>query len=194
MTVVLASKNQGKLKELSAMLGELDIQVVLQSDVGVDLDVEETGTTFAENALLKAKAVMEATGMVAIADDSGLCVDALDGAPGVYSARFGGCETDAQRVNLMLEKMAGVENRNAHFVSNITCCFPDGKVVSAEGTCPGTITTQPAGEGGFGYDPIFYYEPLGKTFSELSARDKNKISHRSVALKRFCDRLKKEQL
>ncbi len=194
MKVVLASQNQGKLKELTAMLSNMDIHVVLQSEVGVDLDVEETGTTFAENALLKAKAVMEATNMVAIADDSGLCVDALDGAPGVYSARFGGCTTDGQRVALMLEKMEGVSNRDAHFTSNITCCFPDGRVISAEGICPGKITTSPAGEGGFGYDPIFYYEPLGKTFSELTAQEKNKISHRSVALRRFRDCLMKEQL
>ncbi|MFI3313477.1 MAG: XTP/dITP diphosphatase [Eubacteriales bacterium] len=196
MTVVLASQNQGKLKEMSAILGEMDIQVVLQSQVGVDIEVEETGTTFAENALLKAKAVMEATNMVAIADDSGLSVDALDGAPGVYSARFGGCNTDEERVSLMLQKMESVptEKRTARFTSNITCCYPDGRVISAEGTCEGTITTEPAGDGGFGYDPIFYYEPLGKTFSELTAQEKNKISHRSVALQRFCDRLMKEQL
>ena len=133
MKLVLASKNRHKLVELQTILGQLGLEVVLESEVGVDVDVEETGTTFEENSLLKAKAVMEASGMAAIADDSGLEVDALDGAPGVYSARFGGLDSDEARTALLLEKLQGVpdEKRTARFVSVVTCVLPDGRIVSA---------------------------------------------------------------
>ena len=139
------------------ILSHMGVEVCLQSDVGVDVDVEETGTTFEENSLLKARAVMEASGLPAIADDSGLCVDALSGAPGVYSARYGGPGLDdVGRYRLLLENMRGQLARGAKFVSVITCCFPNGDVLTARGECPGTIAFAPMGEGGFGYDPVFF--------------------------------------
>ena len=185
MRLVLASQNQKKLKEMGEILSQLGVEVCLQSEVGVNVDVEETGTTFEENSLLKAKAVMEASGLPAIADDSGLCVDALGGAPGVYSARYGGEGLDdVGRYRLLLENMKGMP-RGAQFVSVITCCFPNGDVISARGECPGTITFAPMGEGGFGYDPIFFIPELKKTFAQLTAEEKNAISHRGKALEVF---------
>jgi XTP/dITP diphosphohydrolase len=152
----------------------------------VDIDVEETGTTFEENSLLKAKAVMEASGMPAIADDSGLCVDALGGAPGVYSARYGGEGLDDEgRTRLLLENMKGQSPRTCRFVSVITCCFPNGDVLSARGECEGTVAFSPMGEGGFGYDPVFFVPGLKKTFAQLSAEEKNSMSHRGKALELF---------
>ena len=188
MKLVLASKNQHKLVELRTILGQLGLEVVLESDVGVDVDVEETGTTFEENSLLKARAVMEASGMAAIADDSGLEVDALDGAPGVYSARFGGMDNDEARTALLLEKLQGVpdEKRTARFVSAIACALPDGRVVTARGICEGTILFETRGDNGFGYDPVFYVPEIGMTFAEADGERKNAISHRGNALKEFC--------
>ena len=187
MKLVLASKNQHKLREMQTILGQLGLEVVLESDVGVDVEVEETGTTFEENAMLKAKAVMEASGMAAIADDSGLVVDALHGAPGVYSARYGQRDSDAARTALLLENMKDVpeSKRTAHFVSAIACALPDGRVVTARGTCEGTILFQTRGDNGFGYDPVFYVPQLGKTFAEADGPEKNSISHRGNALKAF---------
>ena len=196
MKLVLASKNRHKLVELQTILGQLGLEVVLESEVGVDVDVEETGTTFEENSLLKAKAVMEASGMAAIADDSGLEVDALDGAPGVYSARFGGLDSDEARTALLLEKLQGVpdEKRTARFVSVVTCVLPDGRIVSARGTCEGVIAHAPAGTNGFGYGPVFYVPGLGKTFSQASSEEKNAISHRGNALQKFCEAWKEAGL
>lgn len=186
MKLVLASKNQKKMKEMSQILSHLGVEVCLQADVGVDIEVEETGTTFEENSLLKARAVMEATGLPAIADDSGLCVDALNGAPGVYSARYGGEGLDdAGRYRLLLENMKGQSPRTARFVSVITCCFPNGDVLTARGECEGTIAFAPMGEGGFGYDPVFFLPGLKKTFAQLTAEEKNAISHRGKALEVF---------
>ena len=186
MKVVLASKNQHKLVEMRDILSAQGVEVVLESDVGVDVEVEETGTTFEENSLLKARAVMEASGMPAIADDSGLCVDALNGAPGVYSARYGGEGLDdTGRYRLLLENMRGQTPRTAKFGSVITCCFPNGDVLSARGECPGTIAFAPMGEGGFGYDPVFFIPSLKKTFAQLSPEEKNAISHRGKALEAF---------
>ena len=190
MKLVLASKNQKKLTEMEEILSHLGVEVCLQSEVGVDVDVEETGTTFEENSLLKAKAVMEASGLPAIADDSGLCVDALGGAPGVYSARYGGPGLDdVGRYRLLLENMKG-QPRAARFVSVITCCFPNGDVLTARGECPGTIAFAPMGEGGFGYDPVFFVPQLKKTFAQLTAEEKNAISHRGRALQAFAEELK----
>ena len=191
MKLVLASKNAKKLAEMQEILHHLGVEVCLQSDVNVDIDVEETGTTFEENSMLKAKAVMEATGLPAIADDSGLCVDALNGAPGVYSARYGGDGLDdVGRYRLLLENMRGMP-RAARFVSVITCCFPNGDVITSRGECPGTIAFAPQGEGGFGYDPIFFVPQLKKTFAQLSREEKNTISHRGKALEAFQGELEK---
>ena len=190
MKMVLASKNNHKLKEMQDILSAQGVEVVLESDVGADVDVEETGATFEENALLKAKAVMEATGLPAIADDSGLCVDALGGAPGVYSARYGGPGLDdVGRYRLLLENMRGQLDRRCKFVSAICCCFPNGDTVTARGECQGTLAYAPRGADGFGYDPIFFVPELKKTFAELLPEEKNAISHRGNALAIFKDRL-----
>ena len=190
MKFVLATHNPGKLKEMADILSGLGVEVVSPADVGISIDVEETGTTFAENAMLKAKAICAASGLPAIADDSGLCVDALNGAPGVYSARYGGPGLDdVGRYRLLLENMRGQLDRRCRFVSAICCCFPNGDRVEARGECPGTLAYAPKGEDGFGYDPIFFVPALKKTFAELSPAEKNAISHRGNALTAFREKL-----
>ena len=194
MKVVLASKNQHKLVEISRILEKLDIQLVLQSELGVDIDVEETGTTFEENSFLKAQAVMQATGLPALADDSGIAVDALNGRPGIYSARYGFDDTldDWGRLLLLLKNTENVPDgqRQAQFVCVITLVTPQGEVIQARGEAHGELLRQAAGQGGFGYDPIFYYPPFGKTFAEVTAEEKNQVSHRAVALKAMYEKLK----
>ena len=183
---VLATHNPGKLKEMSAILAELGIQVVGPDELGIDVEVEETGTTFAENAMLKARAICAASGLPAIADDSGLCVDALNGGPGVYSARYGGEGLDDRgRTMLLLQNMRGQTTRAAHFACAICCVFPSGDTLTAEGRCEGAIAFAPMGEGGFGYDPVFLVPEKAKTFSQLTAEEKNAISHRGKALEAF---------
>ena len=192
MKLVLASKNPHKLTEMQAILAQLGVEVVLERDVGADVEVEETGTTFQENAFLKARAVMEATGLPAVADDSGLCVDALNGAPGVYSARYGGPELDDEgRYRLLLDNLRGQLDRRGKFVSCICCCFPNGDRVEARGECPGTIAYAPRGVGGFGYDPVFFLPQLKKTFAQLTAQENNAVSHRGAALRAFQTELEK---
>ncbi|MBQ3252821.1 MAG: RdgB/HAM1 family non-canonical purine NTP pyrophosphatase [Oscillospiraceae bacterium] len=194
MKVVLASKNKHKLVEISKITEKFGFKLVLQSELGVDIDVEETGTTFEENSLLKARAVMEATGLPALADDSGIAVDALNGEPGIYSARYGFDESldDWGRLELLLKNTEHVPDgqRQAQFVCVISFITPEGKVIQARGEIHGELTRQPAGENGFGYDPIFYYPPLGKTTAELSPEEKNKVSHRANALNLFYEKMK----
>ena len=194
MKLVVASNNAHKIAELNAILSRLGMEVVSQREAGVHVEPEETGTTFEENSYIKAKAVLEASGMAAVADDSGLMVEALGGAPGVYSARFGGaeCKTDRDRLEYLLKKMEGQENRAAKFVSVITVLTPDGRKLVARGECPGVLLTEPRGDNGFGYDPIFFYPQKDCTFAELPAEEKNKISHRSRALKLLSERIQKE--
>ena len=194
MKVVLASKNKHKLVEISKITEKFGFDLVLQSELGVDIDVEETGTTFEENSLLKAEAVMKATGLPALADDSGIAVDALNGEPGIYSARYGFDDTldDWGRMMLLLKNTEHVPDghRQAKFVCVISFVNPDGRVIQARGEIHGELTREPRGENGFGYDPIFYYPPYGKTTAEASAEEKNKVSHRAVALNIFYDKLK----
>ncbi len=194
MKVVLASKNPHKLVEISKITEKFDMELVLESDLGVDIDVEETGTTFEENSYIKAKAVMEATGLPALADDSGIAVDALNGEPGVYSARYGFDDSldDWGRLQLLLKNAEHIPDgqRQAKFVCVITLVTPDGKTIQARGEVHGELLRAPAGEGGFGYDPIFYYPPYGKTLAEVTAEEKNKVSHRAVALNIFYEKLK----
>ena len=186
MKFVLATQNQKKLREMSDILSGFGVEVVTPKSLGIDLEVEETGTTFAENAMLKAKAICEAANLPAIAADSGLCVDALAGAPGVYSARYGGEGLDdVGRYRLLLENLRGQTTRTAHFACAIACAFPNGDTLTAEGKVEGTIAFAPMGEGGFGYDPIFFYPPLRKTFGQLTAEEKHGISHRGKALEVF---------
>ena len=190
MRYILASNNRGKLREMKAILAETGAEVVSQREAGADFEAEETGTTFEENALIKARAACAALGEPAIADDSGLCVDALGGAPGVYSARYGGCKTDPDRVALLLKNLGDEKNRSAKFVSCIACVFPNGDVLTARGECPGTITSVPRGDGGFGYDPVFELPGTGKTMAQLTEEEKNAVSHRGHALKQFQEKLR----
>ena len=194
MKVVLASRNPHKLVEISRITQKFGMELVLQSELGVDIDVEETGTSFEENSYLKARAVMEATGLPALADDSGIAVDALNGEPGIYSARYGFDESldDWGRLQLLLKNTENVPDgqRQAQFVCVITLVTPEGKVIQARGEVHGELLRAPAGEGGFGYDPIFYYPPFGKSLAEVSAEEKNQVSHRANALRVFYEKLK----
>ena len=194
MKVVLASRNPHKLVEISRITQKFGMELVLQSELGVDIDVEETGTSFEENSYLKARAVMEATGLPALADDSGIAVDALNGEPGIYSARYGFDESldDWGRLQLLLKNTENVPDgqRQAQFVCVITLVTPEGKVIQARGEVHGELLRVPAGEGGFGYDPIFYYPPFGKSLAEVSAEEKNQVSHRANALRAFYEKLK----
>ncbi|KAM3092745.1 RdgB/HAM1 family non-canonical purine NTP pyrophosphatase [Phormidesmis sp. 146-35] len=175
--LVVATGNPGKLREMQAYLVGLDWELMLKPD---ELDIEETGTTFAENAALKASQVAKALGEWSIADDSGLAVDALNGAPGLYSARYG--TTDANRIDRLLRELGNRSDRKAQFVCAIALARPDGTIaLQAEGICPGEILTQPLGEGGFGYDPIFYVPEQGMTFSEMPPEVKHEVSHRGRA-------------
>jgi XTP/dITP diphosphohydrolase len=191
LTFVIATHNQHKLTELERILSPLKIEVTTAK---LD-EVEETGTTFAQNAFLKADAACKQTGLPAVADDSGLMVDALNGAPGVYSARYAGeGATDSQRIEKLLGALKDVpqEQRTAHFVSSICCVFPNGKMVTAEGTCSGSIAFSPSGTDGFGYDPVFLVND--KTFAELTAQEKDAISHRGRALRQFVEKLQQSGL
>ena len=190
MRFVLATHNPGKLREMGEILKDFGIEVVSPKDLGITVDVEETGSTFAENAMLKAKAICKAANLPAIADDSGLCVDALGGAPGVYSARYGGEGLDDRgRYMLLLSSLRGAPTRAAHFACAVACAFPNGDTLTAEGRCDGSIAYAPLGEGGFGYDPVFLLPGSGKTFGQLSQEEKSAVSHRGRALRDFAGKL-----
>ncbi len=192
--IILASNNKGKIREISDILSPLGYEVISQRDAGADFEVEETGTTFKENAGIKARAVFEHCKTAVIADDSGLEVDFLDGAPGVYSHRFAGENaTDADRNNKLLNELenASDEKRGAQFVCVI--CFIDesGKEEYISGVCRGKIGYEPIGENGFGYDPVFMYGE--KSFAQIPSEEKNKISHRAKALEGLCTLMKKKE-
>lgn len=187
MELIVATHNPDKIKEFERILAPLSVSV-RTAELS---EVEETGATFEENALLKARAACRETGLPAVADDSGLAVGALDGAPGVYSARYAGPgATNAQRIEKLLRALRDVpmEERGAKFVCAICCAFPNGEVVTARGECEGSVAFAPRGEGGFGYDPVFLVG--GKSFGELSAGEKDRISHRGRALRAFAEKLK----
>ena len=192
MDFLIATHNMKKRAELERILKPLGINVLTADEAGVDLtDVEETGTTFEENAFLKANSGCKESGMVCVADDSGLMVDFLDGAPGVYSARFGGEHGNDKKNNeklLSLLKDVPPEKRTARFVSCVCCCFPDGRHFTVRGECEGIIANEVHGNGGFGYDPLFLVGE--KTFGELSAEEKDKLSHRGNALRKFVEEIK----
>lgn len=193
MRVVLASNNANKLREMKQILEPLGWEILRQSDLGLHVDPEENGATFEENSKIKAVAVMEAAGIPAIADDSGIEVDALGGAPGVHSARYGGdsCPDDKARNQLLIRNMDGVPDgeRAGRFVSVITMACPDGTIVSARGELEGEILREEVGNGGFGYDPLFYIPTEGVTMAELTPERKNEISHRAVALAGFVEKI-----
>lgn len=188
MKIILASNNKNKLRELKAILSDMDVELFSQSEAGCDFEVDETGTTFAENAYLKAKAVFDATGLTVVADDSGLMVEALNGEPGVYSARYapGGHEaTDREKYEYLLKKMEGADDRRAKFVTAICCLLPDRTEIRTEGECRGEILYSPRGDQGFGYDPVFMPEGYDRSMAELGTGVKNQISHRANALRKF---------
>lgn len=194
MKIIAATTNKGKIREFQEILGELGYEVVSMHDEGIDVEVEETGSTFCENALIKARAVSLLCDFPVIADDSGLCVDALDGAPGIYSARFAGEEaTDYDRNVKLLETLEGEENRKAQYVAAIAYILPDGTEITTEGTIEGEILTEEHGTGGFGYDPIFWCCEIKKCFGEATPDEKNAVSHRGRALEKLCDILKEEK-
>lgn len=184
--VVAASRNRHKIEEIEAITGKFGMRVISRDEAGIPpVEIVEDGETFEENSLKKAKEIMKLCSKITLADDSGLMVDYLDGAPGVYSARFAGEDGNDEANNRkLLELLDGVpaEERTAKFVSVITMIYPDGTVLTARGECPGMIITAPAGNGGFGYDPLFVPEGYDKTFAQLSAEEKNAISHRAKAL------------
>lgn len=193
MKVILASNNQHKLAEIKKILEPLGYELVSQKEAGINIDVEETGTTFEENAALKAEAIYKIAGMPVISDDSGLEVDYLNGAPGVYSHRFAGPDaTDEDRCNKLLSELDGVseDKRTARFVCVICYIDKDGKKSIIRGTCEGIIGTEAIGSNGFGYDPVFMYK--GSSFAQIPSEEKNKVSHRADALRKFSELLTKE--
>ena len=197
MELILASRNQKKIKEMETILATHfpGVRILSLDDVGFEGDIEENGTTYEENALIKARTAVEAGHhqYPAIADDSGLSVDALDGAPGVYSARYaGGHGDDAANNALLLKNLSHlpVSERTARFVCCIALVYPDGREMTVRGETEGLIIDEARGNGGFGYDPYFYYQPFGKTFSELTAEEKNTISHRGKAIAKLAEVLK----
>ena len=191
MRFILASNNPGKRDEMLEILAPYGVELVTVKDAGFpSVDPEETGATFADNALIKARAFCELTGMAVIADDSGLCVDALGGAPGVHTARYGGDHDFGSGIDLLLHEMKDVPEgrRTARFVCSICCMWPDGRVVTAEGCCEGSIAFERLGDGGFGFDPVFVL-PDGRCFAAIPSEEKNAVSHRGLALRRLVEKL-----
>jgi len=190
--IVLATTNKGKTKEIQRLLKGFPIDIKNLSDFGPIPEVIEDGETFDDNAYKKASFTAKVLGYPAIADDSGLCVEALDGAPGVYSARYAGENaSDADNVEKMLEALKGEENRNAAFKCVISIAVPTGAALTYEGECKGIITKEPSGDNGFGYDPLFFYPDFNKTFARLSMEEKGRVSHRGRALKQVTDEMDK---
>lgn len=184
MKLVLATNNKHKVKEIKSILGDAFSEILTLSEAGLDIDIEETGKTFAENAFIKASTVQKLTNMAALADDSGLEVDALGGAPGVYSARYAGeDQNDKNNIKKLLKNMEKEENRKASFTTVLCLYYPSGKVVYAEGKTNGEILREERGNNGFGYDPVFYSYDLKRSFGEASEEEKNAVSHRGRALK-----------
>ncbi len=183
--LLIGTKNQGKVREIQALLTDLDIELISLKDIELTIDVDEVGKTYAENAALKARAYAQASGLVTLADDSGLEVDALDGAPGLYSARYAAKPqaTDADRRAFLLENLAGHPRPwDARFICVVALATPEGDCQFTEGTCPGEIIPEERGQFGFGYDPIFLVEHSEKTMAELHMNEKNKLSHRARAV------------
>ena len=192
MKLIIASNNQHKLVEIKEILGDFFSEIVSAREAGIEHETVEDGTTFLENALKKAREMTAISGCAALADDSGICVDALGGAPGIYSARFSGVHgDDAANNRLLLEKMEGVSDRKAHYTCAIALTYPDGREVTAEGYFHGEIGYEEKGQYGFGYDPLFYLPEYGCTSAEILPEEKNKISHRAAALRELCGKLSK---
>lgn len=195
--IIFATTNEGKMKEIRLILNDIEYDVVSMKEAGINVDIIEDGLTFEENAIIKAKTIMEMTGEVVLADDSGLEIDAMDKAPGIYSARYLGEDTSYDYKNqYILDKLKDVhgEERSARFVCAIACAFPDGEIITTRGTIEGQIGYEIAGQNGFGYDPIFWIPEYHCTSSELTTQVKNKISHRGKALEAMKAKLQEKQL
>lgn len=193
MKIIVATKNENKTREIEKVFSPLGFEVVSQTAAGIDIDVEETGDTFEKNALIKARAVSMLCDDYVLADDSGLCVEALDGRPGVYSARYAGENaTDAAKIQKLLNELFGQTDRRAKFVTSMAFIAPDGSEIVTSGEVCGRILEEAKGENGFGYDPVFYSDELEKTFAEASMEEKNTVSHRSRALKALYEILSDE--
>lgn len=194
MKLAIATNNQHKLQEIRAILGDSFEELLSLKDLGIDVDVEETGSTLEENALIKARAILSLSGIATLADDTGLMVDALNGAPGVYSARYAGEEhDDAKNRALLLKNLDGVKDRSAHFATVIALCYPDGKTLTASGRVNGEILLSERGTEGFGYDSLFFSTELGKTFAEATQAEKNSVSHRGRALRAMLELVKSQE-
>ena len=183
--MIFATGNMGKLKEIKDILGDIGEEIISMKEAGIDMDIEENGSTFEENAIIKAKAIMEVTGQIVLADDSGLEVDALNKEPGIYSARYMGVDTSYEIKNQnIIDRLEGVEgeDRSARFVCAIAAAFPNGEVIVTRGTIEGVIAKEPAGVNGFGFDPIVYVPEYGMTTGQMEPEQKNQISHRGKAL------------
>lgn len=193
--LIIASNNKHKIVEIKQILGQFFENIYSLADKGIDVEIEETGSTFEENAIIKAKYIANLTGITALSDDSGLEVNALNGAPGVYSARYAGEPSDSNKNNAkLLKELQGVTDRTANFASVIAICYPNGKIITAKGQTFGKILTEAIGKNGFGYDPLFFSDELNKGFGLATAEEKNAVSHRGHALQNLKDILTKQQL
>ena len=194
MKLAIATNNAHKLSEIRAILGDSFDQLLSLKDLGIDVDVEETGTTLEENALLKARTICKLCKLPTLADDTGLMVDALDGAPGVYSARYAGeAHNDANNRALLLKNLEGKTSRRAHFSTVIAICYPNGDFITANGRVEGSILHEERGSEGFGYDSLFYSDELGKTFAQATPEEKNSVSHRGRALHAMLEKLNSQK-
>lgn len=197
MKIIIATSNEGKMKEFRKLLACENIEVLSMKEAGIDIDIEENGTTFEENASIKAKTVCAAANTICLADDSGLVIDYLGGEPGIYSARYLGHDTPYEEKNrIIIDRLKGVEEekRTARFVCAVAAAFPNGTVMTVTDTMEGRIADEPAGCGGFGYDPIFFFPPKGITSAEMAPDEKNAVSHRGKALRRMIAFLREEIL
>lgn len=194
MKIVAATGNKGKIREFQEILGTMGCEIISMKDMGIDIDIEENGTTFEENALIKARAIAKLCDYPVISDDSGLCVDALDGAPGIYSARFAGEDADdSDRNRHLLKLLDGIENRKAHYVAAIAFITSDGKEMTTVGRTNGEILLEEQGTGGFGYDPLFFCTEINKCFGLATPDEKNEVSHRGRALRKLYEILNTEE-
>ena len=190
--IIIATSNEGKMKEFRALLSHKDVEIVSMKEAGIDIDIDENGTTFEENAAIKAKTVCDYSGCLCLSDDSGLVIDFLGGEPGIYSARYLGHDTPYEEKNrIIIDRLKGIpeEKRTARFVCAVAAAFPDGRVLTVKDTFEGRIADEPAGCGGFGYDPIFFFPPADMTSAEMTAEEKNAVSHRGKALRAMKEEL-----
>ncbi len=191
MRMIAATKNKGKVREIEKIFGDLGIEVIPAEEVGIDVEVEETGSSFIENSLIKARSIAMFCNDIVLADDSGLCVNALGGRPGIFSARYAGENaTDAEKIKKLTDELKDEKDRSASFVCSVAVIFPDGHEFTAVGEVKGHILEQPSGSGGFGYDPIFLCDELGKSFAEATDEEKNSVSHRGRALRAMYGKIK----